>query len=53
MVAEPLGLLQPVQVCKSLVQVAAVLRDPAKAVPDEQAKIDDALEKMDALADML
>lgn len=49
----PLGLLQPVQVCKSLVQVAAVLRDPAKAVPDEQAKIDDALEKMDALADML
>ena len=47
----PIGDLQPVQVCTSLSQVAAVLRDPRKACPEESA--DDALAAMDALADML
>ena len=42
-----LGYLQPVQVCKSLTQVAAVLRDPKKACPDEN--VEDAMAKMDAL----
>ena len=47
----PIGNFQPVQVCSSLSQVAAVLRDPRKACPE--TSVDDAMAAMDALADML
>ena len=49
----PLGLTQAMQVCASRSEVAAVLRDPSKAVPDEDAKNDAKMQAMDALADML
>ena len=47
----PLDKLQPVQVCSSLSQVAAVLRDPRKGVPEED--VESAMDMMDRLADML
>lgn len=47
----PLGNLQPVQVCSGLSQVAAVLRRPREACPEDD--IDGALAKMDAIADGL
>ena len=47
----PLHWLQPVQVCSSRSQVAAVLRDPTKAVPNED--VDGIMDRLDALADAL
>lgn len=47
----PLQWIQPVQVCRSRAQVAAVLRDPKTAVPDDG--LEEATAKMDALADLL
>ena len=47
----PLGYVQPVQVCKSLAQVRAVLRDPEKACKKDDVDAD--MASLDALADML